>query len=81
MAALLVTGLGSAAGVQARISWHPRRSANGRKWSFDGHYAARACPEVGTSNQPLPHSNPVRDEMATAQLSYGSRIRGPSSSG
>ncbi len=30
MVALLVTGLGSAAGVQARISWRPRRSAIGQ---------------------------------------------------
>ncbi len=30
MVALLVTGLGSAAAVQARISWRPRRSAIGR---------------------------------------------------
>ncbi len=34
MVALLVTGVGSAAGVQARISWHPRRSAIGRKQTF-----------------------------------------------
>ncbi len=39
-----------------------------RKQSFDGRYAARACPEIGTSSQPLPHSNPLGDARLLERL-------------
>ncbi len=35
----------------------PITNAFGRKQSFDGHYAAHACPEIGTSSQSLPNAN------------------------